>query len=84
MGTYQPATTTYNPNCIAGATDHLYPYLKAAMARAQQIDINVFFLMVSGIRLVLEDLKAAAAGRGDPDSLQQLSQYPAAGRPLSA
>ncbi len=61
IGTYQPATTTYNPNCITGATDHLYPYLKAAMAGAQQIDINVFFLMVSGIRLVLEDLKAAAA-----------------------
>ena len=61
MGTYQPVTTTYNPNCITGATDHLYPYLKAAMAGAQQIDINVSFLMVSGIRLVLEDLKAAAA-----------------------
>ena len=61
MGTYQLGTTTYNPNCVTGASDHLYPYLKEALAGAQQIDINVSFLMGSGVRLVLEDLKAAAA-----------------------
>lgn len=61
MGRYQLGTTTYNPNCVTGASDHLYPYLKEAMAGAQQIDINVSFLMGSGVRLVLEDLKAAAA-----------------------
>ena len=61
MGTYQLGTTAYNPNCVTGATNHLYPYLKEAMAGAEQIDINVSFLMVSGIRLVLEDLKTAAA-----------------------
>lgn len=31
------------------------------MTAAEQIDINVSFLMVSGIRLVLDDLIAAAA-----------------------
>ncbi|MDD3305835.1 MAG: DEAD/DEAH box helicase family protein [Acetobacterium sp.] len=61
MGTYQLGTTAFNPNCVTGATDHLYPYLKEAIAGAEQIDINVSFLMVSGIKLVLEDLKTAAA-----------------------
>ena len=61
MGSYQIGTTAYNPNCVTGAGDHLYPYLKEAMTAAEQIDINVSFLMVSGIRLVLDDLIAAAA-----------------------
>ncbi len=61
MGSYQIGTTAYNPNCVTGAGDHLYPYLKEAMTAAEQIDINVSFLMVSGIRLVLDYLIAAAA-----------------------
>ncbi|WP_373483829.1 DEAD/DEAH box helicase family protein [Acetobacterium sp.] len=61
MGTYQIGATAFNPNCITGASDHLYPYLKKAFTGAGQIDINVSFLMVSGIQLVLDDLIAAAA-----------------------
>lgn len=61
MGTYQIEANAFNQNCVTGATDHLYPYLKEAITRAVQIDMNVSFLMVSGIKLVLDDLKTAAA-----------------------
>ncbi len=44
-----------------GETDHLYSHLKEAISRAEQIDVNVSFLMVSGIKMILEDLKTAAA-----------------------
>lgn len=60
MGTYQIGASPFNPNCVTGASDHLYPHLKKAFTEAQQIDINVSFLMVSGIKLVLDDLKTAA------------------------
>lgn len=62
MGTYQIiGANASNQNCITGETDHLYPHLKEAIARAEKIDINVSFLMVSGIKLILDDLKIAAA-----------------------
>lgn len=37
----------------------LYYQLKTSMARARQIDIIVSFLMESGVRMILKDLKAA-------------------------
>lgn len=60
MGTYQIiGANATNQNCITGENDHLYPYLKEAIAKANEIDINVSFLMESGIRLLLDDLKSA-------------------------
>lgn len=61
MGVYQIGGNASNHNCITGATHHLYPHLQAAIRRATQIDFNVSFLMVSGVRLLLDDLKTAAA-----------------------
>jgi HKD family nuclease len=61
MGTYQIGANAFNPNCVTGAADHFYRYLKEAISGAEQIDMNVSFLMVSGIKLVLDDLKTAAA-----------------------
>ncbi|WP_414731913.1 DEAD/DEAH box helicase family protein [Acetobacterium carbinolicum] len=60
MGRYQIGANAFNQNCVTGAADHFYQYLKEAITRAEQIDMNVSFLMVSGIRLVLDDLKIAA------------------------
>ncbi len=59
MGSYQ-ISKTINQNCVTGQEDHLYPYLSDAIARAIKIDLNVSFLMVSGVKLILEDLKKAA------------------------
>ncbi|MBI4857309.1 MAG: DEAD/DEAH box helicase family protein [Acetobacterium woodii] len=60
MGTYQIiGANATNQNCITGETVHLYPNLKEAIFRAEKIDMNVSFLMVSGIRLILDDLKDA-------------------------
>jgi len=60
MGHYQiTGANAANQNCITGENDHLYLYLKEAIARANEIDINVSFLMESGIRLILDDLKTA-------------------------
>ncbi|HEY5556051.1 DEAD/DEAH box helicase family protein [Acetobacterium sp.] len=60
MGNYRIAgANAANQNCITGENDHLYQYLKAAIAKASEIDINVSFLMESGIRLILDDLKTA-------------------------
>ena len=41
----------------------LYYQLKMSIRQAKKIDIIVSFLMESGVRLILEDLKAAL-GRG--------------------
>lgn len=61
MGTYQIiGANATNQNCITGEMDHLYPHLKVAISRAEKIDINVSFLMVSGTKMILDDLKTAA------------------------
>ena len=58
MGTYRiTGASAFNRNCVTGAHDHLYEYLKEAIAGATAIDMNVSFLMVSGVRLMLDDLK---------------------------
>ena len=55
-------------NVMTGGTNHsryLYYQLKISIARARQIDIIVSFLMESGVRMILSDLKAAL-DRGVP------------------
>ncbi len=44
---------------------YLYYQLKTSMLQAQQIDIIVSFLMESGVRMIVKDLKAAL-NRGVP------------------
>ena len=46
-------------NAITGGSNHLYDQLKYSMKRADKIDIIVSFLMESGVKLLLPDLKAA-------------------------
>ena len=46
-------------NAITGDSNHLYKQLKNSMERADRIDIIVSFLMESGVKLILPDLKAA-------------------------
>ena len=57
---YNTITTS---NSITGDKDHLYPKLKQSFKTATTIDIVVSFLMESGVKLLLQDLKEAL-GRG--------------------
>nr|WP_307990633.1 phospholipase D-like domain-containing protein [uncultured Niameybacter sp.] len=50
-------------NAITGESDHLYNRLKWSIKQAESIDIIVSFLMESGVKLLLGDLKEAI-GRG--------------------
>ena len=49
----------YNRNCVTGDKDYLYDRLKESIIKARKIDIIVAFLMESGVRLLVEDLKEA-------------------------
>lgn len=53
---YNTITTS---NSITGDKDHLYPKLKQSLKTATTIDIIVSFLMESGVKLILQDLKEA-------------------------
>lgn len=53
---YNTITTS---NSITGDKDHLYPKLKQSFKTATTIDIIVSFLMESGVKLLLQDLKEA-------------------------
>lgn len=44
-------------NCITGDTNHFLPQLKSSITQAKSIDIIVAFLMESGVKLIVEDLK---------------------------
>ncbi|MCF0149511.1 MAG: DEAD/DEAH box helicase family protein, partial [Clostridium sp.] len=46
-------------NSITGDKDHLYNHLKSSFKEAYSIDIIVSFLMESGVKLILNDLKEA-------------------------
>lgn len=61
MASYQIGGAAVNHNCITGGNDHFHPQLRDAIRRAVKIEFNVSFLMVSGVRLIREDLQAAAA-----------------------
>lgn len=51
---YNTITTS---NSITGDKDHIYPKLKQSFKTATTIDIIVSFLMESGVKLLLQDLK---------------------------
>lgn len=46
-------------NAITGDSMHLYDQLKYSMGRADKIDMIISFLMESGVKLLLSDLKKA-------------------------
>lgn len=48
-----------NSNVTTGDKDYLYPKLKQSFKTAKSIDIIVSFLMESGVKLLLQDLKEA-------------------------
>lgn len=50
---------TLNSNSTTGDKDHLYSKLKQSFKTATSIDIIVSFLMESGVKLLLQDLKEA-------------------------
>ena len=66
IDTYEIEST----NVMTGDRDrsrYLYYQLKMSMAKAKQIDIIVSFLMESGVRMLLNDMKRALeSGREDP------------------
>lgn len=51
--------TEININTSTGDKDYLYPKLKQSFKTANKIDIIVSFLMESGVKLLLQDLKEA-------------------------
>ena len=53
---YNTVTTS---NATTGDKDHLYPKLKQSFKTATTIDIIVSFLMESGVKLLLQELKEA-------------------------
>ena len=48
------------PNAITGINDHLHPYLERAIQRADRIRFIVAFVMESGVKLLVHQLKLAA------------------------
>jgi superfamily II DNA or RNA helicase/HKD family nuclease len=48
------------PNAITGINDHLHPYLEEAMQRADRIRLIVAFVMESGAKILVPQLKQAA------------------------
>ena len=57
-------------NAITGGSNHLYDQLKYSMKRADKIDIIVSFLMESGVKLLLPDLKATALNQEQSKKLK--------------
>ena len=57
---FKEATLDYDSNCSTGDDDYLLPKLKASLKRAKTIDIIVGFLMESGVKLLINDLKQVA------------------------
>lgn len=44
-------------NSITGYDDYLYKHLKQSFERATKVDLIVSFLMESGVKLIVEELK---------------------------
>lgn len=56
----EKSIVTYNNiNAITGDRDYLYNRLKTSFEKAEKIDIIVSFLMESGVKLILNDLREA-------------------------
>lgn len=60
MDGYRLASLNTNRRCITGDTNYLLKELRHAFSKSESIDIIVSFIMESGIRLILDDLKCAA------------------------
>ncbi|WP_396022479.1 DEAD/DEAH box helicase family protein [Clostridium estertheticum] len=50
----------YDSNCSTGDKDYLLPKLAASLRKAKTIDMAVGFLMESGVKLLINDLKLVA------------------------
>ncbi|MCB2300280.1 DEAD/DEAH box helicase family protein [Clostridium tagluense] len=57
---FKEAVIDYDSNCSTGGKDYLLPKLTASLKRAKTIDIIVGFLMESGVKLLIKDLKQVA------------------------
>ncbi|MCB2358695.1 hypothetical protein [Clostridium estertheticum] len=57
---FKEATLDYDSNCSTGDKDYLLPKLAASLKKAKTIDMAVGFLMESGVKLLINDLKLVA------------------------
>ena len=57
---FKVATLDYVSNCSTGDKDYLLPKLVASLKKAKIIDMAVGFLMESGVKLLINDLKQVA------------------------
>ncbi|MBX4264447.1 hypothetical protein [Clostridium estertheticum] len=57
---FKGATLDYDSNCATGDKDYLLPKLAASLKKAKTIDMAVGFLMESGVKLLINDLKLVA------------------------
>ncbi|WP_312888770.1 DEAD/DEAH box helicase family protein [Clostridium bowmanii] len=57
---FKEAALDFDSNCSTGDDDYLLPKLTASLKRAKTIDIIVGFLMESGVKLLIKDLKQVA------------------------
>ncbi|MBX4264464.1 DEAD/DEAH box helicase family protein [Clostridium estertheticum] len=54
---FKGAMLDYDSNCSTGDKDYLLPKLAASLKKAKTIDMAVGFLMESGVKLLINDLK---------------------------
>ncbi|MBU3218365.1 phospholipase D-like domain-containing protein [Clostridium estertheticum] len=57
---FKGATLDYDSNCSTGDKDYLLPKLASSLKKAKTIDMAVGFLMESGVKLLINDLKQVA------------------------
>ncbi|MBU3156920.1 DEAD/DEAH box helicase family protein [Clostridium estertheticum] len=57
---FKGAMLDYDSNCSTGDKDYLLPKLAASLKKAKTIDMAVGFLMESGVKLLINDLKLVA------------------------
>ncbi|APC39963.1 DEAD/DEAH box helicase family protein [Clostridium estertheticum] len=57
---FKGAMLDYDSNCSTGDKDYLLPKLAASLRKAKTIDMAVGFLMESGVKLLINDLKLVA------------------------
>ncbi|WP_309568883.1 phospholipase D-like domain-containing protein [Clostridium estertheticum] len=57
---FKEAMLDYDSNCSTGDKDYLLPKLAASLKKAKTIDMAVGFLMESGVKLLINDLKLVA------------------------
>ena len=57
---FKEAMLDYDSNCSTGDKDYLLPKLMTSLLRAKTIDIILGFLMESGVKLLINDLKQVA------------------------